>query len=69
MMSVWSLQLVLIQNKCAPTERRKATEQNVRDHTSCPNVNLEAISMKSRHHVLDYMRSRKNTTTLKTGTV
>lgn len=54
MMSVWSLWVVLLRHMCIPTERRKATEQNVRNHTSCPDVNLEAISMKGRHHVLDY---------------
>lgn len=53
MMSVWSLWVVLLRHKCVPTERRKATEQNVRNHASCPDVNLEAISMKGRHHVLD----------------
>lgn len=57
-MSVWSLWVVLLWHKCVPTERRKATEQNVRNHPSCPDVNLEAISMKGRHHVLDYTHLR-----------
>lgn len=59
MMSVWSLWVVLLRHKCVPTERRKATEQNVRNHASCPDVNLEAISIKGKHHVLDYTHLRR----------
>lgn len=59
MISVWSLWVVLLRPKCVPTERRKATEQNVCNHTRCPDVNLEAISVKGRHHVLDYTHLRR----------
>ena len=42
-------------------ERRKAAQQYVRDDTSCPNVNLEAVSVREeRKPGLDYGTSSAN---------
>lgn len=41
--------LVGFKHQSIPTERRNPTEQNVSDDTSCPDVNLEAVSVKGRH--------------------
>lgn len=42
---------MLVPNKTLlpiPTERREATQQDISDHASCPDVHLEAISGKKK---------------------
>lgn len=48
-----------------PTERREPTQQNVRDDTSCPDVDLEAVSVvEEEGHTLDFKQLNDDPATL-----